>query len=368
MSDRPGLAALDFEVVEHELFMPFAISTGDLEVARAVIVRLELDDGTVGLGEGAPFPAVSGETVESTLAVLEGVRSILGALDPNDATTAVEDDRLHAAFADAPAARCGLEVALLDAQLRSAGRSIADWKPPRADHVVTDMTLPICAPDEALPLVADIVDRGFTTLKVKVGGQSVEADVDLLHTIAGAHPDLRLLLDANCAYDLDTSRRLLALLDERDVTIDLLEQPMPRDALAEMAELQADTRVPIGLDESIRGVDDLDRILRHPPLRSVNVKTTKMGLFPAVAVLDRARAGGLDCMIGCMIETMLNATVSAALAAHYADVVRHVDLDAPLFMGPGRVAGGITYDGERITLPTGTIGHGCTLAPPTGVS
>ena len=100
----------------------------------------------------------------------------------------------------------------------------------------------------------------------------------------------------------------------RDVVIDLLEQPMARDALAEMAELQADTDIPIGLDESIRGVADLDRILEHPPLRSVNVKTTKMGLHPAVAVLDRARELGLECMIGCMIETTLNATVSAVLA------------------------------------------------------
>ena len=50
--------------------MPFAIAGGGMDTARAVIVRVELDDGTIGLGESAPFPAVSGETVESTLAAL----------------------------------------------------------------------------------------------------------------------------------------------------------------------------------------------------------------------------------------------------------------------------------------------------------
>ena len=53
--------------------------------------------------------------------------------------------------------------------------------------------------------------------------------------------------------------------------------------------------------------------------------------------------------------------ISAALAMHRPDVVRHVDLDTPLFMRPGPIAGGIVYDGPTISMPPGIVGHGCSL-------
>ncbi len=63
------VAAIDTVLIEHELTMPFAIAGGGMDSARAVITRVELMDGTVGLGESAPFPAVSGETVATTSAI-----------------------------------------------------------------------------------------------------------------------------------------------------------------------------------------------------------------------------------------------------------------------------------------------------------
>ena len=155
------VARLELVPIEHELTVPFAIAGGGMDTARAVIVRVELVDGTIGLGECAPFPAVSGETVESTLAALR----------------AVEQHGASAALAAAPAARCGLEQALLDARLRAAGQSVLDWMPPAVATIETDLTLPVGPLDTALAFVDDAVRQGFRTLKVKVGGHALADDV-----------------------------------------------------------------------------------------------------------------------------------------------------------------------------------------------
>jgi L-alanine-DL-glutamate epimerase-like enolase superfamily enzyme len=145
------------------------------------------------------------------------------------------------------------------------------------------------------------------------------------------------------------------------VPLAVLEQPLAPGALDDAAALQAGTDVVICLDESLRSPGDLEAILRRPALRSINIKTMKLGLQPALDVLERAAETGLTCMVGGMVETRMSMTVSAAMAMHRPDVVRHVDLDTPLFMLPGPVVGGIDYDGPVISMPPGIVGHGCTL-------
>jgi L-alanine-DL-glutamate epimerase-like enolase superfamily enzyme len=348
--DTPAVASIGFDVIEHELTMPFAIASGGMETARAVLTRVELADGAVGLGESAPFPAVSGETVESTLAALQGAITVAQHVGSTSGL---------AALADAPAARCGVEQAMLDARLRSEGRTLADWLPPAVTTIETDITLPVAPRDVGLAFVDGAVGRGFGTLKVKVGGRPVADDVALLREIHATFPTLELLLDANAAYDLDAARELLTRLGRAGVPIALFEQPLARDAMDDMAILQAETDVPICIDESLRTMRDLDEILQRSALRSINIKTMKLGLAPAVEILRRAADAGLTCMVGAMVESNLSITVSAAIAMHRPDVVHHVDLDTALFMRPGPVEGGVVYDGPRLSMPSGMLGHGC---------
>lgn len=356
-----ALVGLQFTTMEHTLKMPFNISSGGVSSARAVVTALELADGTVGIGESAPFPAVSGETVESTLEVLKQIAARLAALPPDDAIGFIGCQAFTTEYRHAPAARCGVEMALLDASLRTAGRSLQDWMPPNVDQITTDITLPICGTDDALIFVEDVVSKGFNTLKIKVGTRDIPDEVSLIAEIARAFPRLTLLLDANCAYDLSSARNLLRGLDAAQVSIGLLEQPLAKDAFAETATLQRNTDVLICLDESLRDVADFDAICAFPELRSINIKTMKMGLRPAVEVLSLAADRGMQCMIGGMVESVLSMTVSAAMAMHFSEAVCFVDLDTPLFMLPGPISGGMTFDGERIRLMPGKPGLGCSL-------
>jgi len=110
------ITQVDLQPLDLPLTEPFAIAGGAPSVAQNVLVRVTLGDGTVGLGEAAPFPAVSGETQASTLLSLGDVRARL--LGQDVRALRQLSAILSEVCPDEPAARAGCELALLDALLR----------------------------------------------------------------------------------------------------------------------------------------------------------------------------------------------------------------------------------------------------------
>src|ERR1051326_2784563 len=131
MLPSPAVAGANVVEVRAEpwnigLTEPFGIATGAQTVAENVLVRVRLDDGTVGTGEAAPFPAVNGETQDAALRAVRGAR---GALVGADATRFRRvASLLREACDGVTSAQCALESAVLDAVTRRAHMSLlAFW-------------------------------------------------------------------------------------------------------------------------------------------------------------------------------------------------------------------------------------------------
>ncbi|HLL82453.1 MAG TPA: hypothetical protein VK420_07365, partial [Longimicrobium sp.] len=156
---RPtAIAAITVTPLDLELIEPFAIASGAQPHAANLLVRLRLSDGTVGLGESAPFPAVSGETQESSKAAIEELTpSLLG----QDARSW---RRLAAVLAEAhpsePAARCALEMAILDALCRHHRTPLWSFFGGAGTSLETDMTVTAGDVAHATASARAIVGRG----------------------------------------------------------------------------------------------------------------------------------------------------------------------------------------------------------------
>src|SRR5262245_48606460 len=96
-----------------------------------VIVCCRLDDGTEGYGEGVPRDYVTGETIDSAIALLQG-SDLAAQLEPcadfAQAAALAERLRLRPVPGDergcqGNAARCALELALLDAYGKRYGEA-----------------------------------------------------------------------------------------------------------------------------------------------------------------------------------------------------------------------------------------------------
>jgi o-succinylbenzoate synthase len=304
----------------------FAIPlTEPLATARGVIDRREgflvtIDrDGVRGVGEATPLPGWTESLSDCERAleqVPDGDRASLDRLDPTVT----------------PAARHGLESALLDARGRSRdapayrllsaeGASVggvgAD-APDRVDGVPVNATLGDVDVEPLVDSAEAAVEAGFECLKCKVGAGSLERDVDRLRAVRDAvGSDVTLRADANAAWNRETAARAVEAFAELGVS--LLEQPLAADELDGHATLRQ-RGVEIALDEgalryapeAIAAAGAADAIVCKPMALGGPVR--------AFEVTKRA----MDRELTPIVSTTIDAAVGRAAAVHVAAAIPNV--------------------------------------------
>lgn len=355
---------LDVRDLDLDLRAPFGISGGAMSRAANLLARVELADGTVGLGEAAPFPAYNGETRDGArAAILAACDRVVGSDARHWRKLARE---LKQQFPAAGAARCAIETAVLDAFARH--QKVGLWRYWGAAKRVlrTDFTITTGSADSAWQAARDATPRGFKTLKVKVGAGDPQEDLARVSAVHDAAPAAALVLDANAALTSDEALDLLAGLRAKDIRPSLFEQPVARDDLAGLARVHREGRVAVCADESAANSDDVRRLIDARAVQVVNIKLMKSGISEAMDMAWIAREAGLKLMIGGLVESILAMTVSACFAAGNGGY-GIVDLDTPLFLASSPFEGGMTYEGDALKFTHIKAGHGVTLeTPPAG--
>ncbi len=344
------------------LLEPFGISSGTQESAANVLVRVELRDGTIGLGEGAPFPAVSGETQESALAALERLARDVVGIDA--ARTRLVASIAEATAPDDPSARCGLEQAVYDALARHARLPLFALFGGAGGELETDMTITTGSVEHAGASARAIAERGITTLKIKIGAADVATDVERVRRAVREAEGARVLLDANGAYRAGDAIAFVETLRDHGIHVALFEQPVAADDLDGLAEVTRHAGVSVCADESARTVADVLAIVERRAATAINVKLMKSGVTRAAEMVAVAKAGGLELMIGGMVESTLSMTFSAHFASGLGGFA-YADLDTPLFLRSSPFTGGYRLDRGRVLLDTREPGVGVTLVEAT---
>jgi L-alanine-DL-glutamate epimerase-like enolase superfamily enzyme len=344
-----------FRPLDIELKEPFGIATGAQPLAANVLIEIELDDGTLGIGEAAPFPAVNGETQAQVLAALAPIERELHGLSVTNYRRIAA--RLRNSLAEVPSALAGCETALLDAFCRHASLSMWAFFGGAEAGLVTDITIPTGDAAAARVAAARARSAGFRTLKVKVGGTSLEHDLARLRAIADAAPNARLILDANASFDAEEALELLRHAGGLRERIALFEQPTAAEDWDGLRRVANEGRVLVAADESARSASEVARLAASNTVRVINIKIMKCGLFEAWDMIATARAHGLGLMVGGMVESELAMSASACLAAGVGGFA-FVDLDTPLFMADRPLDGGFQQVGPELTVSSIERGHG----------
>jgi L-alanine-DL-glutamate epimerase-like enolase superfamily enzyme len=354
------IVRLEAAALDVALRRSFGIAGGTQDVARNVVVSVELASGVRGYGEAAPFPAFNGETQAATLAAIETAR---GAVEGGDARQWRRLARgLKGAIGGAGSARCAIETAVLDAFARQSGISLHAFFGGAEPWLVTDVTIPTGTVAQAEDEARAWTGRGFSRLKVKIGGQSSD-DAERVLAIHRAAPGASILLDGNGGLTAETAIRLASTLASHGVKPILFEQPVPRDDWRGLAEVARSCGFPVAADESAASTADVIRLAEMRAAHVVNVKPMKAGLVEAMEIAAIAKAAGLGLMIGGMVEGKMAMSASACLAAGLGGFA-FVDLDTPLFLASDPFDGGYAQNGEVLDLGPIALGHGVTPRPP----
>ena len=342
------------EAWDVELTEPFGIATGAQVLAQNVLLEVELTSGVRGLGEAAPFPAVNGETQADALSALAAVKDEL--LGYQDSCAQALSPSALARLEATPSALAALEMALLDAACRERGTSLFQHFGGRSAKLETDITIPTGSPEDAARAALRAVSQGFRTLKVKVGGEPFDHDLERLRRIAQTAPHARLLLDANASLEAMQAIELVRGLGAHQAQVVLFEQPCPqRDYAGARRVREAGLRV--AADEDARSLQDLSTLQAERAADVINFKLTKSGVTRVLAMIAEARRLGFGLMLGGMVETRLAMTFSACIAGGQGGF-EELDLDTPLFMKDDRLEGGFVQHGPSLSLSHLRGGHG----------
>ena len=348
------ITRLDVEPLDIPLHEPFAIATGRVTAARNALVRVTLSDGTVGLGEAAPFPPSGGETQETALAAIQGMAPLVEGHDA--ASWRLLAARLLASFEHQAAARAGVEMAVLDALARSWGMPLYQLFGGSSSHVTTDITIPIEAPAHMAQLAARYAREGAETLKLKVG-TALDDDLDRVLAVAEAAPDCDLILDGNQGYNPTDALDLIESLADEEVYPVLFEQPVHRHDLEGLKFVTERAGVPVAADEAVHSAADALRVARMGAANVVNIKLMKSGLVEALDIAAVCRAAHIDLMVGAMMESRLAIAAAAHLVAGQGGF-RYVDLDTPMLLAADPFTGGYEQSAFRYELDRTAAGHG----------
>jgi L-alanine-DL-glutamate epimerase-like enolase superfamily enzyme len=328
----------DFERVSLRTEHPFTIARETIHEIENVIVRVEDENGHVGLGGAAPSRRY-GETIDTVAAVLpallEGVEEIG---DPHSLQRIERE--MKTVVHHNPAAKAAVDIALHDLVATRADLPLYRyWGLDPADTVTSSFTIAIDTLERMAEKTRDAVAAGYPILKVKLGTDHDEA---IVKTVREHAPDATIRVDANEAWTPPEAVRKIRMLADYDV--EFVEQPLPADHHEGLKHVYERSALPLALDESCVTLADVPRIADRADI--ANLKLMKCGgLREARRMIHAARAHGLEVMLGCMIES--NASIAAA--AHLAPLLDHADLDGSLLLAEDPYAG-VDLPGGRVDL------------------
>ena len=278
-------------------------------ISDNLVVRVTLEGGQVGHGEGVPRPYVTGETIETTFATLssfdfgrhfgrpDSYEAVVRRLEALELPETEADPRGMAGNA----ARCALELAILDAYGHRFGQSrrgrdpagrrarARTWREAeprplqRGDHG----RVGIARMGLGLEDVALRLPPGQAEGRRRRSGRPRAACVLCDRSSAGGWTSGSMPTRPGRREVVERVRPLLPFEPSA------LEQPVPHAEVEALAELRPRLGVPVMLDESLCGYPDAVRAIERGTADLFNVRLSKCGgIIPSLRIIALAQRRG----------------------------------------------------------------------------
>lgn len=334
------------------LTKPFKTALRTVHTAESVFVKVICDNGLAGFGEAPPTHVITGDSIGSIRYAIEKVIApqLLG-MDLRNREAVFK--RLNAAMVGNSSAKAAVDMALFDIVSQAAGMPLVQFLGGYRQEIETNFTVSVNSPLEMADDAERYISDGFNVLKIKVGIDDIESDINRISGIRDRIGyDIKLRLDANQGWEPKAAVRAIRKMEDAGLGIELIEQPVKAHDIDGLKYVTDHSMTPIMADESVFSPAEALRVLQVRAADLINIKLMKAGgIYNALKINTLAEANGIQCMTGSMIETKLGITAAAHFAASQPNITRY-DFDAPLMLSEDVVAGGVVYTGRNVALNT----------------
>lgn len=331
---KGGRMKMRFFPYELKLKHVFTVASYSRTTTPDVQVEIEYE-GVTGYGE-ASMPPYLGQTVDTVMAFLrkvdleqfsdpfglEDILAYVDSLSPGDT-----------------AAKAAVDIALHDLVGKLLGAPwYKIWGLNKEKTPSTTFTIGIDTPDVVRGKTREVAGQ-FNILKVKLGRDN---DKEMIRTIRSVSA-LPIAVDANQGWsDRQYALDMIHWLKEQGIV--MIEQPMPKEQLDDIAWITQQSPLPVFADESLQRLNDVTAL--KGAFTGINIKLMKCtGMREAWKMVTLARALDMKVMVGCMTET----SCAVSSAAQLSPVVDFADLDGNLLISNDRFKGMEVING-KITL------------------
>ncbi len=361
------LKKIDLYLLQIQLCMPIKHYLAERTHSENLVVKVVTDSGVVGFGEGIARQYVTGEVMEASLRFLQDhlIPQLNGfhPSGPPDLIEALAELLSEDNRAQAPAACCALELAILDAAGKTWSQSVAQMLGGGDQPLIYSAVIPMMSPPSFHRLLHLIRDMEMSFVKIKVGNERDTEVLSLAREILGHEVDLRV--DANGAWSSEEAQKRIAAMMAYGISA--VEQPVPKEDIQGLKRLSEQVEIPIIADESLCLERDAKKLTSLDACQVFNLRLSKCGgILAANRLYEIGRKKAIAAQLGCQVgETGILSAAGRQLASSrkllylegsYSSYLLQDDIvNEPVEFGPGGVAQPLAGHGLGVSVNEETL-------------
>ena len=331
------------------LVTPFKTALRTVEAVNDIVVKITSNTGEIGYGEAAPTAVITGETKESIKsAILNYIKPSIIGMEIDNLESIME--KLNNCILKNTSAKAAVDMAIYDLYSKKLNSPLYKILGGYRNEITTDITISVNEIDVMVQDSIKAINEGFNILKIKVGIDG-KKDIERIAEIRKAvGKNVSLRVDANQGWTSKEAVKIISALEDKELNIELVEQPVKYWDLEGMKYVTQNTYTKVLADESVFSALDAVKIIQERAADLINIKLMKTGgIYNALKICDIAEVYGVECMIGCMLESKISVSAAAHLGAAR-KIITMVDLDGPALCKIDPISGGPIFCGSNIKM------------------
>jgi o-succinylbenzoate synthase len=286
---------------------PVQIGKRSLKTRNGLVVGMTDEEGITGYGEIAPLYGFSKETpAQAEKQVFQLAGKLAGmSLIKEFSLLCGDFSQLVPGLIPYPSVIFGLETAAVNLLQRYMKKVFPEFTAAAEERKIpVNALLHSAGPLESVEdSVKEILAKGFKTIKIKVGRDSLAEDIERINRAAGIlPPGVLIRVDANQRWDFQRAVAFAKGINDNKGFIEYIEEPFRFKNIRRLGQFYEETGIPTALDETLPGVKPGD--LQIPEgLAALVLKPTLLGGFGQIGgFTDLARQHGLKPIISSCFE------------------------------------------------------------------
>jgi o-succinylbenzoate synthase len=318
--------ALNWTTIAYRRKLPRPIITahGRYDQREGFLVCVGDREGQAGLGDVAPLPGFSKETLNDARTRWDDVCEVTARLRvPADVSGLADVGAALCGERECPASlRFGIETALADLSARRAGVPLAQWLNSNAAATIEINAL-LHGGDlgDLRRMAREMSAAGYRSLKLKVGTHALNDDIERIRAVSDTVPDALIRIDVNGGWTAAQLRDACAHVSGLD--LEFIEQPLPVGQAEEARAITQEMNIALALDEEADSVGRAQELITQRLCDVIVLKPMIVGgLSGCLHLVRQAAEAGLDVMFTSAWESDVGLAATMHLAAACGSGVR----------------------------------------------